>query len=489
MQKKQIKPKKPDIKQIDESDNVSTEKSDTENNQDTQDNAKKDYTPVKTKIYVSKNNILSEDPDPKYSKNIDYPRFSLGFQHFTHANYKKRDKAFNQFEGKGTSGQIVKKAHTDTKGKKEQTVTKLEGRKKVYLVMNPFEVTIDNYEDTIENAVRNYFGIKDGKPDIVGRGFYKMYEIIKEFKLIDSNQDNFTSVHLNDGEGGCTQATLLYREKNSKKYKNDTYNVINVEVNNNKLLQDINKTFEKHYENDKPQKLYINKSYSKQVAGGIKTMHDGDLTDPKTIKLFGGAIKKDKEIAKADLITAYGELEWKQDYTIEQEAFKLIFAEIYTALGVQKKGGSFVCKIFETFTMTSVKYIDILNKFYDEVEIYKPLVSRSFSTEKFIICKKFKYDDKDEKYKNMMKKLKKIHEDSHKNKDLNLVDIFPKYELEEGILRDIINTNIKLANMHFKSLNEVISFVENQNYYGDEYQQKRTEQINASKYWISKYLE
>lgn len=412
----------------------------------------KKFKHIAIKLIDDDTNIFDTKAEPIYSKNIDMPKFSLGFQHFVHASFNKKE-PFEQMEGK----------------------------KKVYLVNHPFEIIIDNYEQNINNVSKTYFDIKGTKPDIVGRGFYKMWELIFMYDLIDINKD-ITTAHFGDGEGGCAQAVLLYRDKYAKKTKDDKYNIINLHIGDSKTLKDVDKNFVKYYENEKPQRLIINKSYSKQVAGGISNKHTGDLSVPKTISLVGGDIG-----GKVDLITAYGEMDWMKDNTVEQEAFKMIFSEIISAVKLQRKGGNFVCKIFETFTMTSLKFLTILKQFYDNVYVAKPFVSRQSNIEKFIVCKGFKYDDKDTKYKNMMTEMDKILTESNKHKDLNLIDIFPKYNIGQAFIKKIVDNNLELANNQFKNLNEIIDFINKQNNYGDTYQEKREQQILATQYWLSKF--
>ena len=68
----------------------------------------------------------------------------------------------------------------------------------------------------------------------------------------------------------------------------------------------------------------------------------------------------------------------------EQEAFKLILAQIIMALKIQATGGHFVCKLYKSFTGITTKFIDILNTFYEEVYLAKPLMSRDIEFRK--IC-------------------------------------------------------------------------------------------------------
>jgi hypothetical protein len=48
--------------------------------------------------------------------------------------------------------------------------------------------------------------------------------------------------------------------------------------------------------------------------------------------------------------------------------------------------------------------------------------------------------------------------------------------------------NKTIANRQFKSINEIVQFINDQNYYGDNYQMHRQMQIDASKYWIRLFM-
>lgn len=422
--------------------------------QEDNNSIEKKYQPLVIELPESTNNIFDFDEKPNFSKNIDYPRFAYGFQHYIHANKNKME-ILDQFKNK----------------------------KKVYRVMNQFESHVDNYDESISEISKIYFDIKGDKPEILSRGFYKLWEMLFMFDLIDLNKENFVSAHLAEGPGSFIQATMFFRDKYSKLSKNDKYYAVTLHSEDTDgFVPDLEQKFVDFYEKEKPQRFMLHKTYPKQVAGKLGNKDNGDLTDPKTIKLFGGQMKE-----KADFVTADGGFNWENENTQEQEAFKLIFAQILAGVKIQKKGGSFVCKFFETYTKTSIKFISVLQQFYYKIYITKPLMSRPSNSEKYIVCIDFKYNDNDNEYKNMVKKLDKILELSHKNKELNLVDIFPNFEPNNELIGFITYLNIQIANNQFKGLNEIVEFVNSQNYYGDIYQMRRDLQIFANKYWISRF--
>ena len=76
-------------------------------------------------------------------------------------------------------------------------------------------------------------------------------------------------------------------------------------------------------------------------------------------------------------------------------AIRLIFTQIVYALHLQKRGGVFIIKFFDTFTKASIDLIYILCCMYESVEINKPKSSRMANSEKYLVCKNFRYDNID----------------------------------------------------------------------------------------------
>jgi len=59
---------------------------------------------------------------------------------------------------------------------------------------------------------------------------------------------------------------------------------------------------------------------------------------------------------------------------------------------MQKKGGVFILKIFDTFMQHSIDLLYILSSFYEKVYIIKPQTSRYANSEKYVICKGFLFN-------------------------------------------------------------------------------------------------
>jgi hypothetical protein len=357
--------------------------------------------PIIVELKKIESNILDYDADIKFSTNIDYPRGEYGFHHYVHSNKSKLEQ-LNMFEGK----------------------------KKIYLVFNRFENNIDNYDETITETSKKFF--KD-KQEIVDKNFYKLWEMLLMFNLINIEDDKFNSLHIGETDKSFTQATTYFRELFCKKelLKNDKYYCVNSNDLNNKFANS---------------KIEV--------------------------------INTDKISNKSSFITIDCNIAFSNENTQEQDYFKIVIPNIITALKSQKKNGNLVCKIFETFTKTSLKLISILSSSFEKVYFVKPLTSRLIDSEKYIICMNFN-DKNTKKMDDLLKKL------NNKNK---LVDIFTEYEIPTSIIPTIIEINKRLSNKQLESIGKTMAFISKEIYSGDEYHEKNAEQIEGTKYWTSMFL-
>ena len=221
---------------------------------------------------------------------------------------------------------------------------------------NPYEFINTNY-DSQTLAVCSY------RP--ISRAFFKLVEIINHYKFNFPNKMN--SFHLAEGPGGFIEA-LQYVRNNSA----DTYYGMTLMTGN----KDIPKWDKMNYFLSKNPNIIIEK-------GADQT---GNLYSIENLEY---AYKTYKH--SMDFITADGGFDYSTDFNKQEEcSINLIFSEICFAMVLQKKGGSFVLKIFDTFSYCSIQLIYLLTYLYEDVCITKPLPSRPANSEKYIICNNFK---------------------------------------------------------------------------------------------------
>lgn len=387
------------------------------------------------------NNILDTDFDTTYGTSIAKPNPSLGFIHFIHKTKDKTEILYSD---------------------------KLRG-KKFYLVASQFEHIIDNYKEDLSFKISKYFKIKRGW---ISRAAYKMWEILTLFKLIDDKK-SLNMLHLAEAPGSFVQAILSYREATSKKASGDKHYVVSIKDKGKSVpsLDKLTKT--------------LNTSQKKKVTLHKYTSTDiGDLTNIDTIQ---NIIKNNK---KADIITADGGFNWTNENFQEQEAYRLLLAEIINAIMNQAQGGHFVIKFFETFTSVSIKLIEILSKFYKSIFIFKPLTSRSSNSEKYVICESFNMNEtKVKKYSLRLIELLKNINDNEINNNLYLHSICNGYDISKVTHVFFRYMNTKLMIEQLKQINKMINYINSENYFGDEYHLYKKLQIEATEFWYKNFIE
>lgn len=399
------------------------------------------YQPFIFKLESGLSDVLDKDTKDNLilSSTINLPLTSLGFHYFLHR---------------------TKSAMSITKN--------LQTKNKFYYVVNPFENVIPNYEDSLLNLTKHYLNMKADAPEISSRSFYKLWEMLFLFNLADKKELTFATFA--KSSNAFIQAIINYRQKLGNGIENDK--IFNVNIHHEKG---------KYVEMGKELLGYYN-----NIAPDLITQYGGkNINQIKTISQFKKEIDKSK--LYADLITADGSYDWDDDNYQEQEGYQLILGEIIAALRVQNKDGNFVLKVFETFTIPSIKMIYLLSSFYKETYVYKPFTSRQSNSEKYIVCKGFIFDQKKDSalLNTKMKTLERVLEGMSSNKFV--FDVFPDLVLPLNYLDKFKFINIKIANPQQIMINQIITYIKENNYFGDKYHMYRDNQIAATKWWVNNF--
>jgi 23S rRNA U2552 (ribose-2'-O)-methylase RlmE/FtsJ len=411
------------------------------------------YQPFIFKLESGKSDILDKEPTSDnliLSSTINNPLSRLGFHTFIHR---------------------TKNAMSITNN--------LQTKNKFYYVVNPFEHVISNYEDSLKNLTKVYLGIKEDTPEILSRAFYKLWEILFLFGVADKKV--LTYAALAEGPGAFIQAVINYRQKLIGNISKDKIFGVTIHPEKGKYIE-MGKQFLGFYNKQTPGLIQIHDTVPTSEASKHKAKDNGDITQVKTISLFKKDIEKSKTYA--DLVTADGGFDWDDENYQEQEGYQLILGEIIAALRVQAKGGSFVLKIFETFTIPSIKLIYLLSSFYEETYIYKPFFSRASNSEKYVVCKGFKFEQ-NKALDNKIKSLEKVLEGMNSMKFV--FDIYPDLDLSAEYLDKFTFMNIKIANPQQIMINEIVKYIKENNYFGEKYHMFREKQIEATKWWVSNF--
>jgi 23S rRNA U2552 (ribose-2'-O)-methylase RlmE/FtsJ len=95
-----------------------------------------------------------------------------------------------------------------------------------------------------------------------------------------------------------------------------------------------------------------------------------------------------------DLVTADGGFDFSKDFNKQEISItNLLWGQVCYALVLQRKNGNFVLKMFDCFYEHTIDILYILSSFYSEVRICKLQTSRVGNSEKYVICKGFRFSN------------------------------------------------------------------------------------------------
>ena len=246
---------------------------------------------------------------------------------------------------------------------KEQIDNRVDQWDKYKKTTNPYE-----YIHTIIPNTKQ--SISTLKP--ISRSFFKMIEICNTLNLLsDLPTEQTNSFHLAEGPGGFIEA-IAYMRRNP----NDNYYGMT-------LIDDTNYSVPGW----KKSKHFLSNNPNVHIECGIEG--NGDLMKPENLNYCFN-----KYQGQMDMITGDGGFDFSFQYPHqEQISTNLIFCQIAFAIAMQKTGGTFILKMYDTFTQFSIDVLFLLSNLYESVYIIKPNTSRFANSEKYVVCKNFRCEN------------------------------------------------------------------------------------------------
>ena len=272
-------------------------------------------------------------------------------------------------------------------------------------ILNDHRNKIDKIAPDIWKKVRWYINDYDFlvKDPIINRAFYKYWEIINEFELFEHYQSDDTIFHGAEAPGGFIQGSNIYLqlENRMREQKVKPKNIVDEDgftmvKPKKKMTPRLYKIFTISLNKDLPKyRTYNLPSYNKGIMNKNVLVsygkdNTGDINNLENVFYIDNLAKKQSNNGGFYLISSDGGFDEGNDFNNkEQLHYFLILNEIFSAVYLQKPGGSYILKVFDIFTETSVHLLYLLNTLYSEVYIYKPKTSRPTNSEKYIVCKGF----------------------------------------------------------------------------------------------------
>jgi 23S rRNA U2552 (ribose-2'-O)-methylase RlmE/FtsJ len=256
-------------------------------------------------------------------------------------------------------------------------------------LINPYEYVHLNKPQIVSKPLHdiplNFIGIANYDP--ISRAYYKLWEILHDFPLINTKKP-IRYAALAEGPGGFIEAFFHYR----RKYVNE------------EAIEDIlDSTTELPEMSDKVTAITLCDTKKPQIPGWKKSADflekykdylsisygadgTGNLYSMENIRHFCDLFEDDK----ADFITADGGFDFSDDYSHqEQTLYQLLLAEVIVGLRILKKGGNMVIKVFDFMCDETISIVYLLSSLFCKTYITKPFTSRVMNSERYIVAMGF----------------------------------------------------------------------------------------------------
>jgi 23S rRNA U2552 (ribose-2'-O)-methylase RlmE/FtsJ len=357
---------------------------------------------------------------------------------------------------------LFKKYYKNVSTEKEK-IDKLENSDnwdKMKKIGNPYELIYTTY-----NKRRKSDSISLYIP--ISRSYFKMWEIYYNFNLFRefNTKDSFVFSHLAEGPGGFMEASYNYRNKihKIKKNNNDKYFGITLKPIND-YIPDWNK-IKKIFNNHENINIdYGNLYYINDVNNYIMNFNN----------------------KKANIVTADGGFDYSSNFNGQEiNSCQIIYSECIISLNILKKGGCFICKVFDLFSITMIQILYIINSCFEEVNIYKPETSRPANSEKYLVCMYYKDNLSDISKKNLLNILEKWNNKISDLEDNNTI-IFDNIRINNLFIQKMDEYNNKYMNNQLFYLNNTLKLIENK-IDKEKYYNILQNQVKNAIEWCNKY--
>ncbi|KAI8085975.1 FtsJ-like methyltransferase-domain-containing protein [Halteromyces radiatus] len=187
----------------------------------------------------------------------------------------------------------------------------------------------------------------------------------------------------------------------------------------------------------------------------------GNLYQKANILEFDAVVSNNTKKRGVDLVVADGEENNDgKDGKLESLNKQLILCQVITMLTCLKQGGTFVCKMFDMFEEFTADVVWLLYQLFEGVCITKPLTSEPSSSERFLICKKLRYQHPTK----LIDALLAVNDELN-NKEGQVDSFVPRQILEKD---QVFIDYVKMRNMKFllkqiDALEQMETFIADQN--------------------------
>ncbi len=335
---------------------------------------------------------------------------------------------------------------------------------KVKLRINKYPSEWDNVKRITNTYEYIHTVIPNGKQSIsklkpLSRAFFKLVEICNSHDLLKKYySQSINSFHLAEGPGGFIEAMTHLRFNKKDMYYGMT------------LIDHVND----NVPGWKKSSLFLRKNPNIMIENGADGT--GDLYSPENLDYCYKTYRNQMQF-----ITADGGFDFSVDFNKQElMAMKLIFSEVIYALILQKPGGSFVLKTFDTFLKGTIDIIFLLSCFYESIYLTKPCTSRTANSERYLVCENFKHPLPFDLIKKLRAVLVILNNPNINNLTIgSLLDIALPYHF----VKRIEEINAILGSQQIENILTTLRFIENKERKGEKIQQIKNSNIQKCIQW------
>jgi len=272
----------------------------------------------------------------------------------------------------------------------------------------------------------------------LSRSYFKLIEIINIFNLqFDSKP--IRTFHLAEGPGGFIEAMVWIR-----KCPDDIYTGMTI-------LDDKN---DSNIPAWKKTESFLRQNKNVHIETGAD--QTGNI-----LSLDNFVYCRENYGSSMNFITADGGFDFSLDFNNQElHIAKLLFAQMCFAVTMQKKGGSFILKIFDCFMQHSIDILYILSSFYEKVHIIKPQTSRYANSEKYVVCKGFIFSSCEHFFPFLHRAFEKMVSSTNSSEDL-YIHRFISIPISYCFLTKLEEYNAIFGQLQIENIHYTISLIEN----------------------------
>lgn len=316
------------------------------------------------------------------------------------------------------------------------------------------------YEYIHTNMPHTKCAISKIKP--ISRSFFKMIELCNIFRIFSSFSDiPIQSFHLAEGPGGFIEAFAYLRKNKDDAY----YGMSLIDKNNTKVP------------GWKKAEIFLNDNKNVYIEKGKDGT--GNLYNPENLEKCMQTHQNSMNI-----ITADGGFDFSIAFDKQENmAFRLILSQVMFALTMQKYKGHFILKVFDIFLRSTHELIYLLSCFYERVYIIKPNTSRAANSEKYIVCKYFKWQNTVEISKKFLAVSRVLNNLNWE--EYNIVSII-NIPIQYYFVNQLTEYNAIFGQQQIENIIKTMTLIERSNFHRDYMLQGKNTNIQKCIQWCLK---